>query len=198
MDARFQKFTPRARRVLQYAQEEALRLNSRSIDIEHVLLGLIREGHGTAARILASMGVELPELRRAVELISEKRRRAQHQLGEELGLTPRAKRVIELAVDEARRPGHHYLGTEHLLLGLACEGEGTAAAVFRSMGMSLDELRERVRKAAQPASARPAFARDQRLCRFARLAGVTGLLLLAAGLLRRALGRTADAGPKHP
>jgi len=107
MNASVQKLTPQARRAVQQAQEEALRLSSRSIDTEHVLLGLIREGHGTAARILASMGVELPKLRRAIEFISDERRRVQRQVSEELGPTPRVKRAIELAVDEARRLGHH-------------------------------------------------------------------------------------------
>ncbi len=198
MNGSVQKLTPQARRAVQQAQEEALRLNSRFIDTEHVLLGLIREGHGAAARILASMGVELPELRRAIEFISDERRRVQRQVSEELGLTSQVKRAIELAVDEARRLEHHYLGTEHLLLGLAREGEGTAAAVLHSMGVSLDALRERVREAALPAPVRPAAERSHRLGKFARLAGVIGLLLFAAGLLRRAFGRTGDAGPKHP
>uniref|UniRef100_A0A7C2W842 Clp R domain-containing protein n=2 Tax=Thermorudis TaxID=1649508 RepID=A0A7C2W842_9BACT len=192
MNASVQKFTPQARRALQHAQEEALRLSSRSIDTEHLLLGLIGEGDGTAARILASMGVELPKLRRAIEFISDERRRVQRQVSEELGLTPRVKRAIELAVDEARRLGHHDLSTEHLLLGLAREGEGTAAAVLQSMGVSLDALRQRMREAAEPAPARLVLARDHLLGRFARLAGIAAVLVFMTILLRRVADRGKD------
>ena len=124
MADRFDKFTERARRVLTLAQEEALRFNHNYIGTEHLLLGLVREGEGVAAKVLANLGVELNKVRSAVEFIIGRGDRA--VMGE-IGLTPRAKKVIELAVDEARRLGHHYIGTEHLLLGLVREGEGIAA-----------------------------------------------------------------------
>src|SRR3712207_6782660 len=115
MADRFDKFTERARRVLTLAQEEAQRFNHNYIGTEHLLLGLVREGDGVAAKVLANLGVELNKVRSAVEFIIGRGDRA--VLGE-IGLTPRAKKVIELAVDEARRLNHHYIGTEHLLLGL--------------------------------------------------------------------------------
>src|SRR6266487_2098467 len=141
MADRFDKFTERARRVLTLAQEEALRFNHNYIGTEHFLLGLVREGEGVAAKVLANLGVELNKVRSAVEVIIGRGDRA--VMGE-IGLTPRAKKVIELAVDEARRLGHHYIGTEHLLLGLVREGEGIAAGVLESLGVSLDKVRAEV------------------------------------------------------
>ncbi len=141
MADRFDKFTERARRVLTLAQEEALRFNHNYIGTEHLLLGLVREGEGVAAKVLANLGVELNKVRSAVEFIIGRGDRA--VMGE-IGLTPRAKKVIELAVDEARRLGHHYIGTEHLLLGLVREGEGIAAGVLESLGVSLDKVRSEV------------------------------------------------------
>src|SRR5437660_1495424 len=141
MADRFDKFTERARRVLTLAQEEAQRFNHNYIGTEHLLLGLVREGDGVAAKVLANLGVELNKVRSAVEFIIGRGDRA--VMGE-IGLTPRAKKVIELAVDEARRLGHHYIGTEHLLLGLVREGEGIAAGVLESLGVSLDKVRAEV------------------------------------------------------
>src|SRR5947199_7144938 len=138
MADRFDKFTERARRVLTLAQEEAQRFNHNYIGTEHLLLGLVREGDGVAAKVLANLGVELNKVRSAVEFIIGRGDRA--VMGE-IGLTPRAKKVIELAVDEARRLGHHYIGTEHLLLGLVREGKGVAAGVLESLGISLDKAR---------------------------------------------------------
>src|SRR5215213_7403388 len=115
MADRFDKFTERARRVLTLAQEEAQRFNHNYIGTEHLLLGLVREGDGVAAKVLANLGVQLPKVRSAVEFIIG---RGETMVMGEIGLTPRAKKVIELAVDEARRLNHHYIGTEHLLLGL--------------------------------------------------------------------------------
>ena len=135
---RFDKFTERARKVLQYAQEESQHLQHPYIGTEHLLLGLIREGEGVAAKVLSNLGVELIKVRSAVEFIISRGDRI--VLGE-FGLTPRAKKVIELAVDEARRLNHHYIGTEHLLLGLVREGEGIAAGVLESMGVNLERLR---------------------------------------------------------
>jgi ATP-dependent Clp protease ATP-binding subunit ClpC len=138
MADRFDKFTERARRVLTLAQEEAQRFNHNYIGTEHLLLGLVREGDGVAAKVLANLGVELTKVRSAVEFIIGRGERATPG---EIGLTPRAKKVIELAVDEARRLSHHYIGTEHLLLGLVREGEGIAASVLESLGVNLERVR---------------------------------------------------------
>jgi ATP-dependent Clp protease ATP-binding subunit ClpC len=141
MADKFDKFTERARKVLTLAQEEAQRFNHNYIGTEHLLLGLVREGDGVAARVLGNMGVQLPKVRSAVEFIIG--RGEQAPMGE-IGLTPRAKKVIELAVDEARRLNHHYIGTEHLLLGLVREGEGIAAGVLESLGVNLEKVRAQV------------------------------------------------------
>ncbi len=141
MADKFEKFTERARKVLTLAQEEARRFNHNYIGTEHLLLGLVREGDGVAARVLMSMGVQLPKVRSAVEFIIG---RGESTVVGEIGLTPRAKKVIELAVDEARRLNHHYIGTEHLLLGLVREGEGIAAGVLESLGVSLEKVRQQV------------------------------------------------------
>src|SRR5919201_144996 len=138
MADRFDKFTERARQVLALAQEEAQRFNHNYIGTEHLLLGLVREGDGVAAKVLSNLGVELNKVRSAVEFIIGRGDRI--VLGD-IGLTPRAKKVIELAVDEARRLNHHYIGTEHLLLGLVREGEGIAAGVLESLGVSLEKVR---------------------------------------------------------
>ncbi|MHB8621463.1 MAG: Clp protease N-terminal domain-containing protein, partial [Chloroflexota bacterium] len=120
------------------AQEEAQRFNHNYIGTEHLLLGLVREGEGVAAKVLGNLGVELNKVRSAVEFIIG---RGDRMVVGEIGLTPRAKKVIELAVDEARRLGHHYIGTEHLLLGLVREGEGIAAGVLESLGVNLEKVR---------------------------------------------------------
>src|SRR5512140_3687314 len=138
MSDRFDKFTERARKVLTLAQEEAQRFNHNYIGTEHLLLGLVREGDGVAAKVLSNLGVELNRWRSAVEFSIGRGDRASSG---EIGLTPRAKKVIELAVDEARRLGHSYIGTEHLLLGLVREGEGIAAGVLESLGVNLERVR---------------------------------------------------------
>ena len=139
MNEKFDKFTERARGVLSLAQEEAQRFNHNYIGTEHLLLGLIREEDGVAARVLDNLGVELNKVRSAVEFIIGRGDRL--VLGD-IGLTPRSKKVIELAVDEARRLNHHYIGTEHLLLGLVREGEGIAAGVLESLGVNLEKVRD--------------------------------------------------------
>ena len=138
MTSRFEKFSERARRVLSLAQEEAQRFNHNYISTEHILLGLVREPDGVAAKVLGTLGVELNKVRSAVEFIIG---RGERSAAGEIGLTPRAKKVIELAVDEARRLNHHYIGTEHLLIGLMREGEGVAAGVLESLGVNLDKVR---------------------------------------------------------
>ncbi|MDP6497552.1 MAG: ATP-dependent Clp protease ATP-binding subunit [Dehalococcoidia bacterium] len=138
MGSRFEKFSERARRVLSLAQEEAQRSNHNYIGTEHILLGLVRETEGVAARVLSSLSVDLSKVRSAVEFIIG---RGEKPAQGEIGLTPRAKKVVELAVDEARRMNHTYIGTEHLLIGLLREGEGVAAGVLESLGVTLDKVR---------------------------------------------------------
>ena len=138
MGSRFEKFSERARRVLSLAQEEAQRFNHNYIGTEHILLGLVRETEGVAARVLSSLTVDLSKVRSAVEFIIG---RGEKPPQGEIGLTPRAKKVVELAVDEARRMNHTYIGTEHLLIGLMREGEGVAAGVLESLGVTLDKVR---------------------------------------------------------
>ncbi|MBM3128962.1 MAG: ATP-dependent Clp protease ATP-binding subunit [Chloroflexi bacterium] len=138
------KFTKRARRVLTYAQEEATRLNHNYIGTEHLLLGLIREEEGLAAKVLRDLGADQNRVRRTIEDIVG---RGQAPANARLGLTPRTRRVIELAVDEARRLGHHYIGTEHLLLGLVREDDGIAINVLKSLNISPDKVRSQLNKA---------------------------------------------------
>jgi ATP-dependent Clp protease ATP-binding subunit ClpC len=138
MASRFEKFSERARRVLTIAQEEARNLNHSYIGTEHILLGLVREEDGVAARVLINLGIGLSKVRSAVEFIIG---RGEKPGSGETGLTPRAKKVIELAIDEARQMGHNYIGTEHLLLGLLREGEGVASSVLDSFGITLERAR---------------------------------------------------------
>jgi hypothetical protein len=135
---RFDKFTERARKVLKLAQEEAQRLHHNYIGTEHLLLGMVHEGEGVAAHVLTALDIDLPKVRNAVSFIIGRGDRI--VLGE-IGLTPRAKKVIELAVDEARRLNHNYIGTEHILLGVIREGEGVAAGVLASLGVDLETVR---------------------------------------------------------
>lgn len=137
---RFAKFTERARKVLTLAQEEAQRLQHNYIGTEHLLLGLVREGEGVAVKVLNNLGVELQQIRKAIEFIIG---RGDRDAPGEVGLTPRAKHAIELAVDEARRLNHHYVGTEHMLLGLL-RGEGIAAGVLENLGVKLEKARAEI------------------------------------------------------
>ena len=137
---KFERFTERARLALSLAQDEAQKLNHNYMGTEHILLGLVREEEADApsTKILEYLGVRPEDVRREVIFIIGRGDRI--VLGE-IGLTPRAKKVLELAVDEARRLNHHYVGTEHLLLGLLREGEGIAAGVLESLGVSLGRAR---------------------------------------------------------
>lgn len=137
----FGRFTERAQQVLVLAQEEAKRLNHNFIGTEHILLGLVREGSGIAARSLQNLGVELPRVRAEVEKIIGKGEKAPVQ---GISYTPRAKKVIELAIEEGQNLGHNYVGTEHLLLGLLREGEGIAAQVLTILGIDLKKARREV------------------------------------------------------
>ena len=151
MPSRFEKFSERARRVLTSAQEEAQNLNHSYIGTEHILLGLIREEDGMAAKVLTNMSISLSKVRSAVEFIIG---RGEKSSVGEVGLTPRAKRVIELAIDEARHLNHNYIGTEHLLLGLLHEGEGVAAGVLDSFGITLEQARTETNQVLSQAGAR--------------------------------------------
>ena len=138
MASRFEKFSESARKVLSLAQEEAQQFNHNYIGTEHILLGLVREQECVAAKVLVNLGVQLNKVRSAVEFIIGRGERA---ASGEIGLTPRAKKVIELSVDEARRLNHQYIGTEHLLIGLLREGDGVAAGVLESLGVNLEKAR---------------------------------------------------------
>ncbi len=156
MASRFEKFSERARKVLTLAQEEAQHLNHNYIGTEHILLGLVREEDGIAAKVLANMGVGLKKVRASVEFIIG---RGEKSSAGETGLTPRARRVIELAIDEARYLGHNYIGTEHLLLGLLREGEGIAAGVLDSFGITLEKGREEAKRVLSQGAPRAKTAR---------------------------------------
>jgi ATP-dependent Clp protease ATP-binding subunit ClpC len=141
MASRFEKFSERARRALTRAQEEAQRFGHNYIDTEHILLGLIAEEESVASKVLANLGVLPNKIRAAVEFVVGRGERS--AIGE-VGLTPRAKRVIELAVDEARRLNHSYIGTEHLLLGLLRDREGAAVGVLESFGVTFDKAQAEI------------------------------------------------------
>ncbi len=138
MPDNLRRFSKRARRCLAYAQEEAKRLKHPYIGTEHLLLGLVREENSVATRVLRNLGVEAPRVRRAVEEIIG---RGEHEVVGRIGLSPRTKRIIELAVGQARDMGNNYIGTEHLLLGLVEEGEGVAVDVLKSLGVTLEKVR---------------------------------------------------------
>jgi ATP-dependent Clp protease ATP-binding subunit ClpC len=137
----WQRFTERARRVVFFAQEEAGRLGENYVSTEHLLLGLVRENDSVAARILDRMNVSLGRIRAEIERHVN---RTEGRLGQDMQLTPRAKRVIDLAYDEARQLGNNYIGTEHLLLGLIREGEGLAGRVLSKLGVDLEKTRKEV------------------------------------------------------
>jgi len=185
----FDRFTERARKVLTLAQEEAQRFNHNYIGTEHLLLGLVREGDGVAAKVLSNLGVELQKVRSAVEFIIG---RGERTVSGEIGLTPRAKKVIELAVDEARRLGHHYIGTEHLLLGLIREGEGIAAGVLESLGVNLEKVRTEVIKVlTQTGSAPPHERRSSKTPTIDQL-GIDLTSQARAGKLDPVIGRESE------
>ncbi len=137
----FGRFTERAQQVLVLAQEEAKRLNHNFIGTEHLLLGLAREGSGIAARALQGMNIDLNAVRQEVERITPK---GEKVIQQGISYTPRAKRVVELAIEESQNLGHNYVGTEHLMLGLVREGEGIAAQVLSNMGIDLKRARKEV------------------------------------------------------
>jgi ATP-dependent Clp protease ATP-binding subunit ClpC len=138
----FDRFTDRARKVMNLAKQEAQRLNHEYIGTEHILLGLIQEGSGVAASVLKNLGIDLKKIRAEIEKIV-KGSPTMVTMGT-LPFTPRAKKVLELALEEASQLGHNYIGTEHLLLGLIKENEGIAARVLLNLGVKLEEVREEV------------------------------------------------------
>ncbi|MBN2097155.1 MAG: ATP-dependent Clp protease ATP-binding subunit [Candidatus Omnitrophica bacterium] len=138
----FNRFTERARKVIILAKEEAKRFNHDYIGTEHILLGLIREGEGVASAVLQNLGLGLDKIRLEIEKLVQPGPTT--VISGDIPFTPRAKRVIELAMEEARNLGHNYIGTEHLLLGLLHEGEGVAAQVLLSLGLDLNKLRNEV------------------------------------------------------
>ena len=137
----FERFTDRARRVVVLAQEEARMLNHNYIGTEHILLGLIHEGEGVAAKALESLGISLDAVRQQVEEIIGQ---GQQAPSGHIPFTPRAKKVLELSLREALQLGHNYIGTEHILLGLIREGEGVAAQVLVKLGADLNKVRQQV------------------------------------------------------
>ena len=138
----FDRFTERARKVMSFARREAQRFHHEYIGTEHILLGLIQEGQGVAANVLKSMNIDLDKIRREIEKIVKAGPAMEPSV--QIPFTPRAKRVVELALEEASNLGHNYIGTEHLLLALLREQEGIAAHVLRALGVRLDEVREEV------------------------------------------------------
>jgi hypothetical protein len=146
----FERFTDRARRVVVLAQEEARHLDHNYIGTEHILLGLIHEREGIAARALTALGISLEAVRGEVTEIVGKG--AEHPSGH-IPFTPRAKKVLELSLREALQFGHNYIGTEHILLGLIREGEGVAAQVLVKLGASFDRVRQQVVQLLADASA---------------------------------------------
>ena len=141
MDGSLEGFTEHAREVMKLAREEAQGFRHNYIGTEHILLGMVRDTDGIAAKALSNLGVKLTNVRRAVEFIIG---RGERQVVGEIGLTPRARRVTELARDEARRLESEQVGTEHLLLGLILEGEGIASGVLESLGVNLERVRREV------------------------------------------------------
>ncbi len=159
MASRFDKFSEHARKVLTLAQEEAQRLNHNYIGTEHILLGLVREEEGIAAKVLAGMGVNVSKVRQAVEYLMGA---GEKPVSGASGLTTRAKKIIELAIDEARQMNHSYIGTEHLLLGIIREGEGAAYKVLQSLDVTQERTRAEIARVLSSGSPRGKGSRQSR------------------------------------
>src|SRR5215203_2108493 len=140
----YERFTDRARKVMQLANQEAQRFNHEYIGTEHVLLGLVKEGSGVAANVLKNLDIDLRKIRLEVEKIVQHGPGGEQVVMGRLPHTPRAKKVIEYSIEEARNLNHNYVGTEHLLLGLLREQEGVAAQVLMNLGLKLEDVREEV------------------------------------------------------
>ena len=189
MASRFEKFSERARRVLTLAQEEAEHLNHNYIDTEHILLGLVREEEGVAAKVLTNLGVGLNKVRSAVEFIVGQGKKPTTG---ETGLTPRAKRVIELAIDEARHLSHNYIGTEHLLLGLLREVGGVAAAVLDNFGITLERARTEITHILSEGVPRSRFTRSTSRTPALDQLGIDLTTAARAGKLDPVIGRVKE------
>ena len=188
MSNRFDKFTERARKVLALAQEEARRFDHSYIGTEHILLGLVREEEGMGAKILSNLGVGLNKVRSAVEFIIG---RGEGSTQNEVGLTPRAKKVIELAVDEARFLGHQYIGTEHILLGLLRESEGVAAGVLESLGVSVERVHSELNRALSQSTPQSGSRSTTKTPTLDQL-GIDLTAAARAGKLDPVIGRTTE------
>src|SRR5437588_6734029 len=140
----YERFTDRARKVMQLANQEAQRFNHEYIGTEHILLGLVKEGSGVAANVLKNLDIDLRKIRLEVERIVQHGPGGDQVVMGRLPHTPRAKKVIEYSIEEARNLNHNYVGTEHLLLGLLREQEGVAAQVLMNLGLKLEDVREEV------------------------------------------------------
>jgi len=151
-DNKMERFTQRARRVFVLAQEEAERMQHSYVGTEHLLLGLVREDGGVAGRVLRDLGVEP---RKVEQLVEQMTHPGQRQPNARLDLSPGTRRVLELALEEARRMGHHYIGTEHLLLGLVRQEEGVAIEVLKRLGIKPDDVRRQTRRVLQESPTQP-------------------------------------------
>ncbi len=189
MASRFEKFSERARRVLTLAQEEAQHLGHSHIGTEHILLGLVGEDEGVAAKVLISSGVSLSKVRSAVEFIIG---HGEKPSSGEIGLTSGAKKVIELAIDEARHLGHNYIGTEHLLLDLLHEGEGVAAGVLNSLGVTLERARTETTRVLSQSAPRSRLTRTTSRTPTLDQLGIDLTTAARAGKLDPVIGRVKE------
>lgn len=183
------RFTKRARRVLTTAGEEARRLNHRFIGTEHILLGLVEEGGGVAMRVLRELEISAEQVRKAVERTVG---RGSRPTFTQPTLTPRTKRVIELAVDEARRMGHHYIGTEHLLLGLVREGEGVAVDILRRLGAPPEAIREQINRILEDTPVHAGKSRQESNTPTVDQLGTDLTVLAESGKLDPVIGRKTE------
>ena len=151
MADKMERFTQRARRVLSLAHEDAERMHHNYIGTEHLLLGLIREEGGVAGRVLRELGLDTARVKEMVERLTGIGRQA----GSHVELSPGTEQVLQYAIEEARRMGHHYIGTEHLLLGLVRQGEGVGIEVLRRLGISPEQVRRQTRRVLQESPAQP-------------------------------------------
>jgi hypothetical protein len=150
---KMERFTQRARRVLSLAQEEAEQSRNNTIGTEYILVGLLREEGGIAGHVLRDLGLEIPRVEELIEELTGAT--IVHPRPTTTELTPGSKQILEIAVDEARRMGHHYIGTEHLLLGLVRQSEGVAIDVLKRLGVSPDEVRRITRRVLQESPVQP-------------------------------------------
>ncbi len=189
MASRFEKFSERARKVLTLAQEEARHFNHSYIGSEHILLGLVGEDEGVAAKVLVNLGVSLNKVRSAVEFIIG---RGEKPSSGEIGLSPGAKRIIELAIDEARQLGHNYIGTEHLLLGLLREGEGVAGRVLDSFGITTERVHAEIVRVLNQGVPRSRLTRTQSRTPALDQLGIDLTAAARAGKLDPVIGRIKE------